>query len=140
TGRTQYFPVITDRDLEGVPSRLNQQQHPSGEVTSAIIVPLIARGRTLGAISFLRSDPNRRFTNADLSMAEDLALRCGMAIDNARLYREAQEASRQKDDFLATISHELRTPLTAILGYTDILLQQFHGSLNERQVHYQQSV
>jgi signal transduction histidine kinase len=54
-------------------------------------------------------------------LAEELGRRAAIALDNARLYREAQEANRAKADFLAVISHELRTPLNAIMGYSDLL-------------------
>ncbi|HLL71188.1 MAG TPA: ATP-binding protein [Pyrinomonadaceae bacterium] len=88
---------------------------------SAMIVPLVARGRTLGAITFATSESGRRYNRSDLAFAEDLAQRAAFAVDNARLYREAQEANRLKDEFLATLSHELRTPLTSILGWTNLL-------------------
>ncbi|HYG08473.1 MAG TPA: HAMP domain-containing sensor histidine kinase, partial [Pyrinomonadaceae bacterium] len=88
---------------------------------SAMIVPLVARGRTLGAITFAASAPGRHYGLSDLALAEDLAQRAAFAVDNARLYREAQEANRLKDEFLAMLSHELRTPLTAILGWTNLL-------------------
>ncbi|MDX6694185.1 MAG: hypothetical protein QOF02_1788 [Blastocatellia bacterium] len=88
---------------------------------SAMTVPMIVQGRALGAISFISTESERRYGPEDLSLAEDLARRAALAIDNARLYREAQEANRIKDEFLATLSHELRTPLTAVLGWAKLL-------------------
>jgi PAS domain S-box-containing protein len=89
--------------------------------TSLMLVPLRARGRTLGVVSFALANGKRRYTLADLTLAEDLAQRAALAADNARLYREAQDASRAKDEFLAVLSHELRTPLTPVLGWVRIL-------------------
>ncbi len=88
---------------------------------SYLVVPLIAGERKLGTMEFVSAKPERRYTKADLAMAEELAGRAAIAIDNARLYREAQEANRIKDEFLAIVSHELRTPLNAILGWTQML-------------------
>jgi CheY-like chemotaxis protein/signal transduction histidine kinase len=90
--------------------------------TSEIIVPLLARGRLLGAVSFGRVRANRPFTERDRLAAEDLASRAAIAIDNAALYKVAQSASRLKDEFLAMVSHELRTPLTSILGWARMLV------------------
>ncbi|EYF03913.1 hybrid sensor histidine kinase/response regulator [Chondromyces apiculatus] len=95
-------------------------------VRSAMIVPLRARGRTRGAITLLSAQPGRRYTLDDLTLAEELSSFAALALDNAQLYREAQQVNRAKDEFLATLSHELRTPLTAILGWTRMLRQ---GSL-----------
>jgi PAS domain S-box-containing protein len=89
--------------------------------TSLMLVPLRARGRTLGVVSFAVASGLRRYTLADLALAEDLAQRAALAADNARLYREAQDASRAKDEFLAVLSHELRTPLTPVLGWVRML-------------------
>jgi PAS domain S-box-containing protein len=88
---------------------------------SYMVVPLIARGRTLGTITFITAESGYGYGEADLEFAEELARRAALAVDNARLYKEAQEANRIKDEFLATVSHELRTPLTAILGWARML-------------------
>ena len=100
---------------------------------SAMVTPLMGRGRVLGAMTLVMKDPEREYDEDDLQLAEELGRRAAIALDNARLYRDAQEANRAKADFLAVVSHELRTPLNAIMGYTDLLDAQISGELTERQ-------
>ena len=95
---------------------------------SYMIVPLIAGQRKLGTMAFVLGQPERRYQKADLAMATELAQRAAIAIDNAMLYREAWEANRIKDEFLAIVSHELRTPLNSMLGWAKLLRQ---GKLNQ---------
>ncbi|HEV7506565.1 MAG TPA: ATP-binding protein [Thermoanaerobaculia bacterium] len=84
--------------------------------SSALQVPLAARGRILGVWSFYSSSSGRLYDEGDLALAEELGRRAALAIDNARLYGAAQAANLAKDQFLATLSHELRTPLTPVLA------------------------
>src|SRR5205823_1564772 len=102
-------------------------------LASSMSVPLIARGRTLGALTVAISRPGRHYTREDLAFTEEVAARAALAVDNARLYREAQETSRLKDEFLATLSHELRTPLTSVLAWMWMLRRgRLDGSAVER--------
>jgi PAS domain S-box-containing protein len=87
----------------------------AGAERQLMVVPLVARDRTLGTLTFASTGP-ACYDSADLALAEDLARRAALAADNARLYEEAQEAVRVRDDFLARASHELRTPLTVVKG------------------------
>jgi PAS domain S-box-containing protein len=122
TGKSEIYPEIKDEMLVAA-ARDDEHLQIMRDIgfTSAIIVPLIAHGRTLGAITFITAESKRIYGREDLAVAENLAHRAAVAIDNARLYRSAQEANRLKDEFLATLSHELRTPLTAILGWSNLL-------------------
>jgi len=87
---------------------------------SMLVAPMVARGRTIGALTFIAAQPGR-YTGNDASIAELIARRAAIAIENAQLYRAAVEASNAKDEFLAMISHELRTPMTATLGWVRML-------------------
>jgi PAS domain S-box-containing protein len=81
---------------------------------SYMCVPLKTRGHTFGAIAFVSVTPGRSYGPVDLSLAEELARRAGLAVDNARLFRKAQEALKSRDEFLSMASHDLRSPLTSL--------------------------
>lgn len=81
--------------------------------TSGMAVPLRAHGRVLGAIAFVSG--TRRFDIEDLRLAEDLAQRAAIALENARLHRQAQDAVAARDEFLSVAAHELYTPLSALM-------------------------
>jgi PAS domain S-box-containing protein len=90
-------------------------------VESAMIVPLRCRGRTLGALTFVASESGRRYTETDLRIAEELGRRAAMAIDNARLHRQAHEAVTARDELLGFVSHDLRNPLNVIVNAADLI-------------------
>ena len=115
SGRPALVREATRKALERVTQhsehlRLLLALHPQSYMT----VPLLARGRTLGAIAFIATGPTRRYTPADLAFAEELASRAALVVDNARLYGAAQRATSARDEILGIVSHDLRNPLSAI--------------------------
>lgn len=122
TGKSEFIPDITDADLvanikDPEQLRISRELGPR----SYIGVPLRVRGKVRGVITFITAESNRHYDLTDRSVAEDLADRATVAIENAELYRELREANRNKDEFLAMLAHELRNPLAPISNALQIL-------------------
>ncbi|HEX8918641.1 MAG TPA: ATP-binding protein, partial [Chloroflexota bacterium] len=122
TGKPEITPEITDEML--VAGATNDEilaiLRDLG-FTSAMIVPLLARGRTLGAITYVAAESGRHYGTADLQMAEDLARRAAIAVDNSRLYTQLEEANRARDEFISSVSHDLKNPLATLRAQTQLL-------------------
>ena len=109
-------------------------------IGSLLTVPLVARKRLLGAITFVGAQRGVPYSQDDVHLAEDVATRGALALDNAQVYdlalvhqRSAETANKAKTAFLGAMSHELRTPLNAIGGYIDLLDMGLRGPVTERQ-------
>ncbi|MDP9349129.1 MAG: ATP-binding protein [Gemmatimonadota bacterium] len=105
---------------------------------SLLAVPLVARGRTLGAITLSTGESGRHLGPQDLALAEEMAHRAALAIDNARLHDKAQRATRAREEILAVVSHELRGPLNVIdqglEALIDLLPPEMWPSAGRRQL------
>ena len=126
TGRPELVPTLTFEWLEAHVETAEQMRlEREMERRSLIIVPLIAREAVIGAMSlFTVGARGRHFDAVDLHVALELGRRAAFAIDNARLYREAQRATRARDEILGVVSHDLRNPLSAIAMVTRALRDQ----------------
>ena len=116
TGVAELVPVVTDDFIRHrSPDAETAGILRSLQVQSFMMVPIKARGRIFGAITFASTVAGgRHFGERDLAFATELAHRSALAVDNARLVREAQDAVRVRDEFMSIASHELRTPLTPL--------------------------
>jgi len=100
-------------------------------IVAACVVPLVARGRTIGAMCALQADSGRRFGAEDGALIGELAQRAALALDNVRLFGESRDAlhdaevaNRAKDEFLAMLGHELRNPLAPIVTSLDVMARR----------------
>jgi GAF domain-containing protein len=122
-------------------SRVRENLIESG-VRAILAVPMIHQGRLTGCLGVTRNSPGD-FPGETVELLRTFATQSALAIQNARLFREIEEKSRQlevasqhKSEFLANMSHELRTPLNAIIGFSEVLADRMFGELNEKQEEY----
>jgi PAS domain S-box-containing protein len=115
TGQSELYGEISDEMLvAGTRDPEHLRLARELRLRSAVTVPIIARDKTIGALSLVWAETPRSYTTADLPLFEELGRRAGIAIENARLYLQTQNAVRLRDEFLSIASHELRTPLTSM--------------------------
>ncbi len=143
---TQKLVEIPDIFEEAAyPERLKHMMSDAG-FRAVLAVPLLHEDHILGALAVLRKRPGA-FPAETMELVTSFATQSALAIENARLFREIEDKSRQveaasrhKSEFLANMSHELRTPLNAIIGFSEVLNERMFGELNEKQAEYVQDI
>ena len=122
TGKPELVGDITDEMLvQGAKDERHLRLIRSLGLKSYICVPLVVSGNTLGLLTFATAESGRKYTEADLALAVDLAHRAAVAVENTQLYQALRDADRRKDEFLATLAHELRNPLAPVRNALQIL-------------------
>jgi PAS domain S-box-containing protein len=132
--KAMFVPEVTDEMIVAVARDARHLELMRAlQFNSVMVVPIIARGRVLGDLTLCMTESGRHFTEDDLALAEDLAGRAAVAIDNARLLRDAEAANATKTEFLRTISHELRQPLNATVSFLQLWELGLRGPLTDQQ-------
>ncbi len=137
---------VTDITVPGAyDSRLREVLLRSG-ARAVLAVPLLREDHLIGGLVVNRNVPGE-FSPEVIDLLKTFATQSALAIQNARLFRELADksrelelASRHKSEFLANMSHELRTPLNAIIGFSEVLLERMFGDVNEKQTEYLQDI
>jgi PAS domain S-box-containing protein len=121
-GRTVRVPDVTDELLAEIADSTEHLEQLRGiSPESLLVVPLTSLGRTFGALSLGCSAPRAEFSAADEALAEELAARAALALDNARLYAESQRDARAREEILHLVSHDLRNTVNAATLQLDML-------------------
>ncbi|HUE75497.1 MAG TPA: GAF domain-containing protein [Chloroflexota bacterium] len=138
TGVPELIEEFTDSYLESVTENAAHRRllRELG-CESGMAVPLRARGRVLGAIALFSTQPVQPHSLADLVLATELARRAALAVDNARLFQEARQAIKLRDEFLSVAAHELKTPITSLRGFAQLIVRRLDktGSIDPDQIH-----
>lgn len=127
--------ILQDPSEATIASFAQSEEHEqvlrAAEIRSLLAVPLVAHDHLLGAIALVSSTAARRYGVHDLGLAEELAQRAALSIENARLYHTAKLATRARDDVLGIVAHDLRNPLNNIVIQADLLRRTKSGGRAE---------
>jgi PAS domain S-box-containing protein len=123
TGEPVMVPEVGAAHLVELFASARERNALPDRMRSLLVVPLGARGRTLGALTLATGGSRRRYGREDLVFAHDMARRIALELDNVRLFRQAETAARLRDEVLAVVSHDLRNPLSVISFSSDVLLR-----------------
>jgi signal transduction histidine kinase len=139
-----YADVLRDAE-PGSLSRVVAERLGVGSYTQ-VFAPMRWEGRGVGYLYVIRS-PVAPFSDKEIGLLRTFADQAAIAIQNARLFNEIENKSRQleaanrhKSEFLANMSHELRTPLNAIIGFSEVLTERMFGDVNDKQMEYLQDI
>ena len=144
-GRTAVaLEPVAESDITGPGAYIgpNRENLIESGVRAILAVPMVREGQLIGCLGVTRDQPGD-FPAQTIDLLRTFATQSALAIQNARLFREIEDKSRQleaasrhKSEFLANMSHELRTPLNAIIGFSEVLSARMFGGLNEKQDEY----
>ncbi len=150
TGKSELYSEISDSVLVAVSRDAEHLEILRNfGFSSAMVVPLSARGRTLGTITFVYTTSGRRYSQLDLTLAEDLCRRAALAVDNSRLFTELnrltsvlgqtnaalEKRNQELDEFAYIISHDLKAPLRAIANLSTWIEEDISDRLTEETQH-----
>ena len=119
SGKPLLLAELADSDLRDTPE--GGEMLRAAGLRSMIVVPLLARGQNLGALTLATAASGPRYSSLDLAFAEEIAHRAALAIDNARLYQHATRATRTRDELIAAVSHDLKNPLATMVMTAELL-------------------
>ena len=137
TGKPELHSVLDKSLPEQLKDPARVEAYYKVKPQSMILVPLQTFGKVNGVLVLVSAKPGREYNDLDLSLAQDLAKRASYAVENSRLVKKAEEASRAKSAFLANMSHEIRTPLGAMLGFAELIQDE---ALSDSQKRYLRTV
>lgn len=138
TGQTEVLPEIPPSLLSALaqgPEHLSLLERVG--MRASMTIPIHHRDQVIGAITFGSADGERTFGPSEVTLAEALARRVSLGIDNSRLYREAQEAVRTREELLATVSHDLKNPLVVVMMQAGLIKKRASTHPDGLRIHNQ---
>lgn len=131
SGDALMIPSIAPEELRNIVRPAFNSWMEFRPMYGVLVVPMRRRNQVVGTIALIRNRPDVPYTTEDLRFVQNVADRAALALENAQLFHEAQEAVRLREEFLSIASHEMRTPLTTITGFSHLLHRQVsQGMIN----------